>query len=588
MKLSTTYFCLALCLLLNCSKTLEGDLIITNVNIIDVKTGNIESAMDIVINADTIASILIHKGNTKYHSENIINATDKYLIPGLWDMHAHSWWAYENFFPLLIANGVTGIREMLGDFETLKRIREEIKDGKIIGPMIVSCGPIVDGNPPSWDGSDIADTPEKGREIVRNQKENGAEFIKVYFSLENDIYKAIADESKKLNIPIGGHIPSKVSLIEALKANHHGIEHYWGVLDNCADKQKLEQMDAAKVGRYSAQYAYDRMNMVLTTLDSTKIDSTIQLLGKHKAWITPTFMAHLGALRENDNNYKIDKHVDYLPNYIYEGWKIEKDSILSETTKTRIKIDSTFLKHVTTITKPLLEQGAQFLAGTDIPVSYTYPGFSLHEELSYFVTEAGFTPLEALQTATINPAIFLKKEDKLGTVQPGKLANLLLLEKNPIDDINNTRSIHSVIVSGKYLEGEKLRDDIEAIATKNRLPKIYEVLQPIITEQGVEKAIVQYHQLKKEQPNAYNYDEEQLNTLGYELMESGKTHEAVKILELNIEVYPDYINGYDSLGDGYLSNGEKEKALDIWEKAVAKGSYSTRPKLEQLKKDTKQ
>lgn len=587
MKFPIKYFCLALCLfLLNCSKTIKGNLVITNVNIIDVKTGTIDFAMDVVINSDKITSILKHKSNTKYQAETVVDGSEKFLIPGLWDMHTHTWWAYEDFFPLLIANGITGIREMFGDLKAVKKIREEIGSGKIVGPMIVSSGPIVDGNPPAWSGSDVADSPESGREIVRQQKADGADYIKVYSLLERDVYFAIADECKKQGITFSGHIPRVITLEEAVASGQNSTEHFDGILEFMSSKfDYYYDVRRGKKKDSLLNTWIERLAFVTNTFNKNKIDSLNILLSSANFWVDPTSVVNRSFAYINDSEFREDDRLKYMPDYTTYNWDPKKDSRLSYRTDADYDVERNWYNLGLSIMKSMLDGGAKFLAGTDYPNPYTFPGFSLHDELEIYVTDAGFTPLEALQTATINPAIFLKKESELGTVETGKLANLVLLDKNPLVNINNTRHIHSVIVSGQYLEGEKLRGDLKAIANKNKLPKIYEVLKPIIEKQGIEKAITKYHQIKKEQPDAYNFDEEQLNTLGYELMESGKTLEAVKILELNIEVYPDYINGYDSLGDGYMSNGDKANALKIWEEAVAKGLSATKPKLDQLKKE---
>jgi len=571
--------------LLSCSKTFEGDLIITNVNIIDVKTGEINYTKSVVIRGDSIANIIDHNGNTNYEAEQVVDASEKYLIPGLWDMHTHTWWGYEDFFPLLIANGVTGVREMFGDFETVKKIREELKSGAIIGPEIYSSGPIVDGDPPIWSSSDIADTPEKGREIVRQQKAGEADFIKVYFLLKKDVYLAIADECEKQNIPLTGHIPFKVSLEEAIASNHLSIEHFYGILEYAGDTEGLAKIDSLRKTRFNFEEYYKRFDHITTTYDKAKENALIELLSNSDSWICPTFTVHKGFHRQYDYYYTDDR-IDYMPDYAMNGWKwiTESDSILSEDNARMLTIDTTWYNKILSLVKPLHEKGAKFLAGTDYANPYTYPGFGLHEELEIFVNEAKLTPLQALQTATINPALFMKKESEFGTVETGKLASLVLLNKNPLDDIKNTSAINAVILKGKYLEGNALRDDIEKIATLNRLPKIRDVLSKIIADEGVDAAIGKYKNLKKEQPEAYNFNKEQLNTLAYELLGEGKTKEAIQLFELNVKEFPDYANGFDSLGDGYVAAKDTINAIKAYEISVEMGNNVSQPKLEALKK----
>lgn len=578
-----TLLSLSMLLLPSCSRTLEGDVIITKTNIIDIKTGDISKNMDVVIIGDSIASIVAHSNQSNYLAEKVIDASDKFLIPGLWDMHTHTWWAYEDFIPLLIANGITGIRDMFGDMETVKQIRTEIADGTMTGPIIISSGNIVDGDPPSWDGSDIADTPEKGREIVREQKAEGVDFIKVYDDLKKDVYFAIADECKKQNISFQGHVPDRVTLKEAVNAGQATIEHFYGILEQCSDVHQSTEFSALD-GKEFTGFEYDkRLEFILNTFDESKAKEVIDLLSKSNSWVSPTLMVHKGFQRNIDIQYTKDDRIHYMPDYLVRRWNIDKDTVMSKAANSALNIERKFYLKMTSFIKTLHDNGTKFLAGTDYGNDFVFPGFSLHEELEAYVVEAGLSPLAALQTATINPAIFLKRENELGTVEAGKLASLLILNKNPLEDIRNTKSIHSVIVSGQHFDGDTLRAGIEKIAILNRLPKIDEVLSPIIQNKGIAQAISEYRKLKLAQPEAYNFGEGQLNSLGYQLLAENKIVDAIKIFELNVKEFPKYANGFDSLGDAYLKVDEKQKAIEAWEKAVILGSEFTKEKLNELK-----
>lgn len=575
---------LSLSILQSCSTTLEGDLILTNISIIDVKTGAIRPSMDVVIKGDSIASIVKHSSHSQYQAREIIDATDKFLIPGLWDMHTHTWWGYKDFFPLLIANGITGIREMFGDLATVKQIRVEIGKGEIIGPKIISSGPIIDGDPPSWSSSDVADTPEKGREFVRKQKAEGADFIKVYFSLKRDVYLAIADECKKQQMVLTGHIPVRASLQDAMEANHASIEHFYGILDYCSDTEGLARIDSARTSRFNYLEYYKRTGFINETYTPQKEPELIALLSGNKAWVCPTITVTKGVMREYEYNY-VDERMDYMPDYAISGWHSQKDSVLSELDAKNLNIEIVNYQLMMSLIKPLQESGVRFLAGSDYANAYTYPGFSLHEELQILVDEARLSPLEALQTATLNPAVFLNLEHKYGSVESGKIANLVVLDKNPLDNIHNTTSLNAVILNGRYLEGNKLKANLEQIATHNRLPKIWEVLLATLTHSNIEEAIQQYKELKKTRYKAYNFEEEQLNILGYKLIAENKLNQAIKIFELNITTFPNYANGYDSMGDAYLMANKKDKAIEVWEKAASLGSKATIRKLEDLTRE---
>lgn len=583
MKLSIKYFCLVLSLLLvNCAKIIEGDLIITNVNIIDVKTGNIELAKDIVITDDKITNIEKHKSSTNYQAETVINGSEKFMIPGLWDMHTHTWANYKDYFPLLLANGVTGVREMFGDMETIKRIREQINKGDIYGPMIYSSGLIIDGNPPDHNGSDIVETPEQGREIVRQQIADGAEFIKVYSNLKREVYYAIADECKKQGIALNGHIPVEISLKEAIESGHQGAEHFHGILEYAAGLFEPKTLDSLNATDFNIYDYTERVNYVLDNLNDKNTQETIELLSNNNAWVCPTLMVFKGSEKYMDPTTPLDDRLNYMPDNAINTWGLEPWEANDES-RMYLNLYKRRYKEITSLIQTLNQNKVRFLAGTDYANPHTYPGFSLHDELEAFVKDCGFTPLEVLQTATINPAIFMKKETELGTVEMNKLANLVLLNKNPLVDISNTKAIEAVIVSGQYLEGIKLRDDLEVIAIENRKPKIKDVLSKLIEEQGIETAINEYHKLKKSQPDTYNFTVGQLNGLGYQLLRRKKITEAVAIFKLNTKMFPDDANAYDSLGDAYTEAKDTINAIKAYETAVSKGFNVSKPKIEALK-----
>lgn len=576
---------LAILLIFGCQKELQGDLIIKNVNIINVKTGDINSAMDVVIIADSIADIVEHRNNT-FNAPEIIDGENKYLIPGLWDMHTHTWWGYKDFFPLLIANGVTGIREMFGDLESVKRIRSEIENGEIVGPMMYSSGPIVDGKPAMWPGSSEADTPEKGREIVRQHKEAGADFIKVYSFLDKDVYMAIADECKKQGIAFSGHIPTKVTLEEAIDAGHHSIEHFYGILEFMSSKREhFYKHKNGVINDPSLERYPDQLAFLARTYDSNNLDSIVTVLQGNNAWVSPTSTVNRSFANINDPKFRNDKRIDYMPDYAINDWDPKKDFRLKNATDQDFENERLWYKKTLSIYKPMLDNGVRFLAGTDYPNPYTFPGFGIHDELQIFVEDAGFSPLEALQTATINPAIFMEQENEFGTIEVGLLASMVLLDKNPLENVNNTRSVNAVIVSGQYFDGHQLREDIEKIAAHNRLPKIKDVLFDILQKQSIDEAIAEYHRLKNTQPDTYNFDVGQLNSLGYDLLGVKKFIEAIAIFRLNTDMFPEDGNAYDSLGDAYTAYKDTINAINAYETAVSKGFNVSQPKIDALKKE---
>jgi imidazolonepropionase-like amidohydrolase len=437
---------------------IKADLLIKNINVIDVKTGKVKHSVDVVIRRDKIYKIVKSKKSSEYQARQIVDGTGKFLIPGLWDMHTHIGANYKLFFPLLLANGVTGIREMWGNPTEIKKIRAEISSGAIDGPMIITSGNIIDGNPPTSANMNVAETPEQGREIVRKQKAGGAEFIKVYFNLKKDVYLAIADEAKKLNLPLAGHLPNRVSLEEAVKAGHKSFEHFYNILEFYGDQKGLNQIEENREGRFAGDNFYVRVDYGYKTFDPAKSKEAIKLLKNDDVWICPTYTAHKGFMRDFDPSYTDDKRLAFMPENFVTRWTANKKKPLTEKQVAQWNSDKLWYARVLTESKKYKENGIKFLAGTDVANFFVYPGFSLHEELEIFVNEAGFSPLEALRTATINPAEFLNLENQLGTVEEGKSANLVILNKNPLENISNTKSIDGIVLSGKYKSKTDLKN----------------------------------------------------------------------------------------------------------------------------------
>lgn len=439
----------------------KGDLLIKNINVIDITTGTINYSVDVVILKDKIYKIRKSKKANKYEVLQTIDGTGKFLIPGLWDMHTHTWNNYKDFFPLQLANGVTGIREMFGNLEEIKKIKTGIANGTIEGPMIISAGAIIDGKPPTWGTSDVAETPDQGREIVRKQHENGAEFIKVYFNLKKEVYLAVADEAKKLNLPVAGHLPNRVPLDEAIKAGHKSFEHFYNILEFYSDQKGLDQIETNRDGRFVGDEFYERLDYGNKTFDANKSDEVVKLLKNDNVWICPTYTVHKGFMRDYDPTYTNDKRMAFMPQNFISRWMENKKKPLTDKQIQNWNSDKLWYDRVIAESKKYKENGIKFLAGTDSPNFFVYPGFSIHEELEIFVKEAGFSPLEALQTATINPALFLNIGDQLGTIEEGKLANLVILNKNPLTEISNTKTIDGIVLRGKYKSSKNDLRNIE-------------------------------------------------------------------------------------------------------------------------------
>jgi len=454
----------------------QTQIAIAHVGVIDTNSGSVEGDMTVVIVGNRIAEMDSASNVKVPNSTQTIDAKGKFLMPGLWDMHVHIFGAgrFPIVTPLLIANGITGVREMgtCVPLATINGIRKKIAEGKLLGPRIVAAGPVVDGGFKDWTNANVA-TPSEAREVVRSLKQQGADFIKIYDNLSRPAFFAIADESRKLDIPFAGHPPDTVSDREAAEAGQKSIEHLVGIPSACStDEAKLQPQYEQALNEPDFSLA----NAIATRADIRAIDSfsatrckeLASVFRTRRTWQCPTLVVTRATYAYEAISTK-DWRLKYIPKNWISDWASfpENDLWFKDLTPADREGLARVYRRLVESAGIFHRDSVDFLAGTDVSRPYIFPGFSLHDELGLLV-EAGFTPGEALKTATYNPARFLGMLDRLGTVDKGKLADLVLLDANPLEDIHNTEKIQAVIVNGKYLDRtalDKLLADAAASAS---------------------------------------------------------------------------------------------------------------------------
>jgi imidazolonepropionase-like amidohydrolase len=446
-------------------------LIFTNVNVVNTRSGTIDHNMMVVVKKgriDGIAKVgLIGRG----HNLLVINATGKYLMPGLWDMHVHSAfapgaWDEKIIYPLYIANGVTGVRDMGGDPNLLEQRRQRIDQGELIGPRMILAGPFLDGG--KSDAQLIAvTTPAEARAAVDGLKKRGVDFVKILSRLDRDSYFAVAEESAKQKLTFVGHVPDSVSAAEASAAGQHSIEHLTGVLLACSSKESelRQQKLAARASHDSTAYAAIA-TQVMATYDRAKASALFIQFVDNATWQVPTLVWTQANANLDDPSLKSDPRLKYVPASVRQEWDPEK--LLKQTSPGELAgLKKEFARDLELV-DAMHHASVPFMAGSDGPDPYVFPGFSLHDELELLV-KSGFNAVQALQAATFNPALFLGKLDKYGVVEKGDSADLVLLDANPLEDISNTRKIAAVVMAGKYYAREdldKMLIQVEAAAAK--------------------------------------------------------------------------------------------------------------------------
>jgi imidazolonepropionase-like amidohydrolase len=420
-------------------------LVLQNVTVVDVRAGMLQPEQTVILERDHILSVGPSKSAKYPRNAASVNCRGLFLIPGLWDMHVHlvfgDWFpdAKDISLPLFVANGVTGVRDMGSELDVVQGWRDEIEAGRLIGPRILTSGPMLDGPKPRFPSSVAIATPEDGRRAVANLKRQGADFIKLQSLIPREAVFAIAEEAKKQEIAFEGHVPDAVRASEMSEAGMKSFEHLIGIFEGSSPGEDEFLKGNKMEGKF------------LTTYDPARAASLAALLAKNQTWQCPTLVWERGGNLIDVSDFSKDERVKYVPAaWKNKTWKRFTDEITQGYGTDDLATRKKFIEKELEIVGMLHKAGVPFLAGTDTPAGvHIFPGYSLHEELQRFVA-AGFTPLEALQTATINPARFFRMEGQAGTVEKGKFADLVLLSADPLEDIANTQKIAAVIANGRY------------------------------------------------------------------------------------------------------------------------------------------
>jgi len=435
-------------------------LVFTHVTVIDATGAPPKPDMTVVIKGDRIAALGKTANLDLPENAHVVDATGKFLIPGLWDMHVHPWLG-KNYLALFTANGVTGVRVMEGE-PVYHKWRQEISAGKLIGPRMVISSPIVDGPESILPGSTVVSNEGEGRQVVRKVKKEGADFVKVFNDIPRDAYFAIADEAKKQGIPFAGHVPFWTSAAEASDAGQQSIEHCPFVLLACSTEGEEELKEKARktlVKRpLSLPHVCARMKILADiTYSEKKAAELFARFVRNGTWVCPTLIVWHGLSFRDEEDLANDPRLKYMPLSTKDSWNPKNNvSVALATGEGQADLRKLCEKHLA-IVGAMRRAGVGLLAGTDTtPTAYCFPGFGLHDELALFV-QAGLSPMQALQTATYNPAKCLGKLDSMGTVERGKVADLVLLDADPLQDISNTKRIAAVVVGGKIFDKTALR-----------------------------------------------------------------------------------------------------------------------------------
>jgi imidazolonepropionase-like amidohydrolase len=421
-------------------------IVFTNVSVVDGRSATPRQDRTVIVRGTRI-EVEGPAATTSVPTDAVvIDGRGKYLIPGLWDMHVHTVMpGGADVLPLYVANGVTGVRDMAGEWAQLTKWRREIENGTRIGPRMVLSGPYLEGGDvpiPHLLVRTAADAQPAVDSLVRL----GVDFVKVHSQLTRETYFAIAHAARARGIAFAGHVPRTVLPTEASDSGQRSIEHLLTIPNQCTAEEVR-----TLAPRFQVQSALGRC-------ETGDLAPLFARLVRNDTWVVPTLVAQLEVAKWPNRELPGDSLARYLPDSL-RTFVLGIFPMPRDVPEGADVVGLALFQKRVQIVNALHRAGVHIMTGTDAPLRNSPPGFGLHEELAWFV-RAGLSPFDALRAATIEPARFLGALDSLGTVEAGKLADLVLIDANPLEDIANARRVSAVVANGRLFEVQRKPDRV--------------------------------------------------------------------------------------------------------------------------------
>jgi len=425
----------------------QRDIVFQGVNVIPMDRERVLENQTVVVRNGKITA-MGNAASVKFGRDAlVINARGKYLTPGWAEMHAHvppidDIEPMKDVLILYVTNGITTIRGMLGHPRHLE-LRSKINNGEILGPHFYATGP-------SFNGQSVK-TPERGADMVREQKAAGYDYLKLHPGLTNQTFPAIARTAQEVGIPFVGHVSFNVGVWRAIDAKYSSIDHLDGFVEALTPGiDTLAEQETGLFGSWIADRADEKlMPKLMDGLRRNKV-RVVPTQALAERWLSP-----LPASAFTD-----DPEMKYMKPQEVQSWERAKNTYNSNP-----KFSKDRAEQLIRIRRKLIAEcqknGVELLLGSDAPQVFNVPGFSIHHEMKYMV-DAGLTPYETLRTGTVNVASYLNKPDS-GTIRIGNVSDLVLLNGNPLSDISQTRNIEGVMMGTNWLSNAYIQSQLKKL-----------------------------------------------------------------------------------------------------------------------------
>lgn len=545
------------------SNVSQPPIAIVHVNVVPMNRETVLHDQTVIVRNGKIETTGVAKTTVVPKDAHLIEGGGKYLIPGLTDSHVHLQTPVE--FAVYLANGVTTVFNLDGRPAHLLW-REKITKGEMVGPTIYSTGPIF------FETVSAEDAVRR----VDEQWAAGYDAVKIYNGVSKEAYGPLIAEAKKKNMLLMGHIARKPDFEATLDAG-----------------QSIAHLEEYTYTFFNPKRDDDDTHIVY---DEGKIPEAVRLTAKAGIFVTATLANYATIVQQATDLDEFLKNPElrYDSPWIQAGFLPDADRY-----KNRFSTDDyprlrTSLALQRKLVKALEDGGVPILSGTDASDVGPVAGFGLHHELQEFVND-GFTPYQALQTATVNPARYFRQSEQWGTIEPGKRADMVLLDANPLENISNTKKIAGIVLHGEWFDWGGLHSSMEKVpgeyeaqiqtmeslleTSPEKADRLMAEMDPFggVSASALERMadgkdartlVATLRQIHQKLPNARAVSEEAVNTLGYQLFRRQKTSEAIAVLRLNTEDFPKSANTWDSLGEILLKSGDPAGGVASYKKAL--------------------